>query len=397
MLVVDVIVGAVVVAAAIYGWVAGIARALPVAGFAVGVVLGSRLPPLLGEELDSNSALVIALPAALIAGGIVAALAERLAPAAARLVGRSFLAEGLAGALLVAASAAVFAWVLAPAVSEIGSVRDDVERSEVLARFNAVLTPAGTPRGEAPRRELPAEFAGTGAKGPARAPGVLSNIGVRRADRNLVKVQTDRCGNGYQGTGWVAGHGIVVTNAHVVTASKRVTVLRRGKGSPLDATVIWFDGIHDLALLEVPALRGLTGLPLATDPRPRTAGFTLGFPGGRKSVRRARLGQTTTNADTDPLKLANRAGISLTLKNRLVTIVRGVSGPGGSGGPMIDRRGNVLATVFAGIDDYGIAMAVPNRIVRSAIRRARSRVPVPACGTKPLTPTAKESIAARNA
>lgn len=397
MLIVDVIVGAVVVAAAIYGWVAGIGRALPVAGFAAGVVLGSRLPPLLGEELDSNSALVIALPAALIAGGIVAALAERLTPSAARLVGRSFLAEGLAGALLVGASAAVVAWMLAPAVSEIGSVRDDVERSEVLERFNAVLAPAGMRRQEASEPDLPEEFAGGGARGPARAPGLLSNLGVRRADRNLVKVQTDRCGNGYQGTGWVAGHGIVVTNAHVVTASKRVTVLRGGKGSPLDATVIWFDGIHDLALLEVPSLRGLTGLPLAEDPRPRTSGFSLGFPGGRKSVRRARLGPTTTEVKVPPLKLANRAGISLTLKDRLVTIVRGVNAPGGSGGPMIDRRGNVLATVFAGIDDYGITLAVPNRIVRSAIRRARSRVRVPACGTPPLTPTAKESIAARNA
>jgi len=396
MLVVDILVVAVLVAAAIYGWVAGIARALPLAGFAVGVVLGSRLPLVLGEELDSSAALVIALPAALIAGGIVAALAERLAAPVARLVGRSFLAEGLAGALLVGAAAAVVAWALAPAVSQIGSVRDDVERSEALERFNAVLTPVGTPREEAPQPD-DADAAGPRLKGPSRAPGVFSNIGVRRADRNLVKVETDRCGHGFQGSGWVSGHGIVVTNAHVVTGSKRVTVLRRGKGSPLDATVVWFDGIHDLALLEVPALRGMSGLPLEKDPRPRTAGFTLGFPDGRKAVRPAQLGETTTNVDTDPLKLANKAGISLTLKNRLVTIIRGVNARGGSGGPMVDRRGNVLGTVFAGISDYGVTLAIPNRIVRSAIRRARSSVPVPACHAPPLKPTAKESIAARNA
>ena len=396
MLIVDAIVGVVIVAAAVYGWVAGIGRALPVAGFAAGVVLGSRLPLLVGEELDSNSALLMALPAALIAGGIAAALVERLAPAAARLVGRSLLVEGLAGALLVGAAAAVVAWALAPAVSEIGVVRDDVERSEVLERFNAALTPAGTRRAEAPQPDLP-DVAAPSTKGPARPPGLLSNLGVRRADRNLVKIVTDRCGNGYQGTGWIAGHGIVVTNAHVVTASKRVTVFRRGKGSPLESTVIWFDGIHDLALLEVPLLRGATGLPLEKKPRVRTSGFTLGFPGGRKTVRRARLGQTTTGVPLPPLKLANRAGVSLTLKNRLVTIIRGSSGFGASGGPMIDRRGNVLGTVFAGIEESGITLAVPNRIGRSAIRRARSRVKVPACGMKPLTPTAKESLAARSA
>ena len=395
MLIVDVIAGVVIVAAAVYGWVAGVGRALPAAGFAAGVVLGSRLPLLLGEELDANSALVIALPAALIAGGIVAALAERLTPSAARLVRRSYVAEGLAGALLVGAATAVLVWALAPAASQIGAVSDDVERSDVLERFNAVLTPAGMPRQEAPQPDVP-EFAGL-PKGPARARGLLGNIGVRRADRNLVKVVTDRCGHGYQGSGWIAGHGIVVTNAHVVTASKRVTVHRGGKGAALESEVIWFDGIHDLALLEVPLLRGARGLPLAEKPRPRTAGFALGFPGGRKSVRRARLGPTTSKVKEDPLKLANRAGISLTLTDRLVTIIRGVNAAGGSGGPVIDRRGNVLATVFAGIDDYSVTFAVPNRIVRSAIRRARSKVPVPACGAKPLMPTAKESIAARNA
>ena len=396
MLIVDVIAGVVIVAAAIYGWVAGVGRALPVAGFAAGVVLGSRLPLLVGQELDSDSALVIALPAALIAGGIVAALAERLTPSAARLVRRSYVAEGLAGALLVGAAAAVVVWALAPAASQIGAVSDDVERSDVLERFNAVLTPAGMPREQAPQPDVPA-FEGNRTKGPARPRGLLANIGVRRADRNLVKIVTDRCGNGYQGTGWISGHGIVVTNAHVVTASKRVTVFRGGKGSALESTVVWFDGIHDLALLEVPLLRGARGLPLADKPLPRTSGFTLGFPGGRKSVRRARLGPTRTNVELPPLKLANRAGVSLTLKERLVTIVGGVSGPGGSGGPMIDRRGNVLATVFAGIDGSGFTLAVPNRIVRSAIRRARSRVPVPKCHAPKLTPTAKESIAARNA
>ena len=396
MLIVDVIVGAVIVAAAIYGWRADVGRALPVAGFAAGVVLGSRLPLLVGEELDSSSALVIALPAALIAGGIVAALAERLTASVARLLRRSYLAEGLVGALLVGAAAAVLAWVLAPAVSQIESVRGDVERSDVLERFNAVLIPAGMTREKAPQPGGP-NVAGPRLKGPSRAPGLASDLGVRRADRHLVKVETDRCGGGFQGSGWVAGHGIVVTNAHVVTASNRVTVLRGGKGSPLDAEVIWFDGIHDLALLEVPSLRSLTGLPLEKKPRPRTAGFTLGFPDGRKAIRRARLGPTTTNVDTDPLKLANRAGVSLTLKDRLVTIIRGVNARGGSGGPMIDRRGNVLGTVFAGIDDYGVTLAVPNRIVRSAIRRARAKVPVPKCHAPALKPTAKESIAARNA
>lgn len=402
MLVIDLIVGGVIVAAAIYGWVVGFGRALPVAGFAAGVVLGSRLPLLLGEDLDAPSALLIALPAALIAGGIIGALAERLAPSTARLVGRLRLVNGFAGALLVGASAAVAAWAFAPAVSQSRSVRDDVQRSEVLERFNAVLTPAGQlRRTSSPPPDLP-QSAGRGPRNAAREPRLLSNPVVKRADRSLVKVVTNRCGHGYQGSGWIADNGIVVTNAHVVSAAKKAFVMRGGKGRSLPATVIWFDGIHDLALLRVPLLGGAPGLRLADDPRPRTRGFSLGFESGRKTIRRVGLGITTTRLSVPREKLENDAGVSLTMKERLVTVIRGFNGPGGSGGPMIDRRGRVVATVFAGITQNGIkqngiTLAVPNRIVRSAIRRADGRVRVPACGDPPLEPTPRESIAARNA
>lgn len=396
MLVIDLIVGGVIVAAAIYGWVVGLGRALPVAGFAAGVVLGSRLPLLLGEDLDSPSALLIALPAALIAGGIIGALAERPAPSAARLGGRLRLVDGFAGALLVGASAAVAAWAFAPAVSQSRSVRDDVQRSEVLERFNAVLTPAGAPL---QRKSPPPDLPQSAERRPGiavREPRLLSNPAVKRADRSLVKIGITRCGDGYQGSGWIAGHGIVVTNAHIVSAAKRVSVKRGGKGSSLPATVVWFDGIHDLALLRVPLLRGAPGLPLADDPRPQTPGFSLGFPSGRKTIKRARLGMTTSELKLPTMDLENKAGVSLTMKERLVTVIRGINGPGGSGGPMIDRHGRVLATVFAGIPP-GITLAVPNRIVRSAMRRAGGRVRVPACGDPPLKPTPRESIAARDA
>lgn len=402
MLVVDVVIGAVIVAAVIYGWRTGLPRALPVAGFAVGVVLGSRLPLLFGQDLDTASALLLALPAALLAGAIVAVLAERLAPSAARLVGGSLLVAAFTGALLVGASAAVAAWALAPAVSQVRSVRGDVQRSELLERFNAVLPPAGRQREKqaTPPADLPQSAGRRPRRRPkakAPEPRLLSIPVVRRADRSVVKVVITRCSDGYQGSGWMAGHGIVVTNAHVVSAAKEVSVLKGGTGASLPASVVWFDGIHDLALLRVPRLSGEPGLPLADDTRPRTRGFSLGFPSGRKSIRRAELGPTTSKVNLPTLDLENNAGVSLTMRERLLTIIRGVDGPGGSGGPIIDHQGRVLATVFAGITQSDIILAVPNRVVRSAMRRARGRVDVPDCGDPPLKPTPRESIAARNA
>ena len=398
MLVIDLIVGGLIIAGVLYGWVLGLGRALALAGFAAGVVLGSRLPLALGQDLDSEFALVIALPAALVAGGIIGALAERRSKAAARLAGRWFLVDGLTGALLVGASAAVVAWALAPVASEVRPVRDDVRRSEVLERFNAVLAPAG-PQQErkAPQTTLP-QTARRRPKTAEREPRLLRIPVVRRADRSVVEIVNTRCKDeAYQGTGWIAGEGIVVTNAHIVTTARSVTVERGENGSPLPARVIWFDGIHDLALLRVPALRSAPGLPMAGDPQPMTRGFSLGFPSGRKRIRRAQLGMTTSKANLPKMDLANDAGVSLTMKERLVTIIRGINGPGGSGGPVIDRQGRVLATVFAGITQSDITLAVPNRIVRSAMRRASRPVAVPDCGDPPLKPSPRESIAARNA
>jgi S1-C subfamily serine protease len=397
MLAVDLVVGLLIVVAALVGARRGLLRALPVAGVAAGILLGSRVPLLVGEELDSNYALNIAIPAALVLGGIGAALGETVARRASRGMRRSLVVDTALGAILAGAAAAVGVWALAPAVSVIRSVRVDVRRSQVLDGFNAVLAPVRPPRDKAaPAPDLPRLAR------PRRGPAVgdtrlRARAEVKRAERNLVKILTDRCGGGYQGTGWIAGHGIVVTNAHIVSAADRVTVTQQGDSSSLDANVIWFDGIHDLALLRVDELRDERGLPLAADARPSTPAVTLGFPRGKLTIRRARLGVTTTRLEFPPIDLDSRAGISLTVKDRLVTVLRGLSGPGGSGGPVVDRRGNVVGTVFAGIPQNGITLAVPNRIVRSALRRANHRVEVPGCNAPPLKPTRAQSIAARSA
>lgn len=403
MLVADLVVGLVIVAGAIIGARLAWERALPIAGAAAGVVLGSRAPLIFGEVLDSDYALYIAVVAALVAAGVGAAVGESVALRVSGVARRSVLVDTGFGAILTAAAAAVLVWALAPAVSEIRSVGEDVQRSEVLARFNAVLEPVRPPRDKS-------KLAPDTASGDLRVPlserrrpaskgdqRLRSKAAVKRAELNLVKVVTNRCGSDYQGTGWIAGRGIVVTNAHVVSASTEVTVSERGVGTPLSARVIWFDGIHDLALLRVGALRDARGLRLAADAPVGTPAITLGFPGGKYTISRARLGTTTSKFMLSrPLKLGSNAGISLTTTERLMTLFDGTSGPGGSGSPVVDRRGRVLGTVFGGVPTNHVNLAVPNSIVRSAMRRAKERVRVPACGTPPLEPTRAQSIAARN-
>jgi S1-C subfamily serine protease len=164
----------------------------------------------------------------------------------------------------------------------------------------------------------------------------------------------------------------------------------------LAASVVWFDGIHDLALLRVNALREATGLPLAENPAVSTPAISVGFPRGKLTIRRATVGPTTTRLRLPRLQLAKTAGISLTMRERLVTIFRGISAPGGSGSPVVDGRGQVVGTIFAGITQADITLGVPNRIVRSALKLAQHPVELPACTAPPLEPTPAQSIAARN-
>jgi S1-C subfamily serine protease len=59
---------------------------------------------------------------------------------------------------------------------------------------------------------------------------------------------------------------------------------------------------------------------------------------------------------------------------RSITALRGRVRPGNSGGPMVDGRGRVVATVFAAITGTPRAggFAVPNTLVARQLAKARS-------------------------
>ena len=352
--------------------------ALPFAGFAVGAVLGTRLPLLIGVELDSATALVAALPAALLLGALLAALAERYAWRLARPVRRRPGADTAAGALVAGLACVVTLWMLAPAVSEITVLRAPLVDSAVLDGLDAVIAPAGPTRTvePAPIDNLP-RFAG---RGPDIAPGdraILSDPDVRAAVPSVVRIATTGCGGHGVGSGWIAAEGIVATNAHVIAASETITAQPRGRGPRFSAVPIWFDGEHDIALLRVASLRGVPVLPMVREPRAGTAGATLGFPRGRWAIRRARIGPTTDRLDGN-LGGPPSPGVSDEITGRLVTTIRGRLQPGNSGGPVVDGQGRVLTTAFAG-GVFSGALGVPNRFVRAGLRRAGPRVDTSRC------------------
>jgi S1-C subfamily serine protease len=182
-----------------------------------------------------------------------------------------------------------------------------------------------------------------------------------------VRVLGTACGLGVEGSGWVAGDGLVVTNAHVVAGEDDTVVQLRGVGPKLDADAVAFDATNDIAVLRVAGLHA-PRLPVAGGVKAGVDGAILGFPrNGPYDVRAARLGQTRVALTSD-------AYGSGPVSRRLTTF-RGTVRPGNSGGPLVDVHGRVLATVFAqatGSRRRG-GYAVPNSIVQ---RRLASVAPV---------------------
>jgi S1-C subfamily serine protease len=195
---------------------------------------------------------------------------------------------------------------------------------------------------------------------------------VQAAAPSVVRVLSNSCGLGVAGSGWVAGPGIVVTNAHVVAGSSDTSVEPNGSDERLSATAIAFDSHNDVAVLRVPSL-GRPALSFAREVKVTEPGAVLGFPlNGPFKILPARVGRTAT-------VLANDA-YGRRLVRREVTAFRADVQPGNSGGPIVDVAGHVSGTVFSKIlvgPEGGYA--VPNDIVRAALRRADGPVDTGPC------------------
>ena len=379
MTVIDWIIVVFTVLMAIWGYAQGlVVGALSLIGFVGGGFIGSRVGPLLlSNGAHSPYAPVFALAGAFVIGGFLASTLEIVGLRLRNyLRGPLGVVDGAGGAVLLACAGLVACWIGGAVALQTPGARDlrrDIQRSTILRRLNDVLPPRTVLNALARFDPFP-QIQGPRAEVPPPTSKIARDPQVRRAGRSVVRVLGTACGLGVEGSGWVARTGTVVTNAHVVAGEDDTTVQLEGEGDHLDAQAIWFDPKNDVAILRVDGLGSTRPLESNVNARPGTSGAVLGFPeNGPFHVAAARLGATTTVITQDAY---GRGPV-----RRRVTALRGHVRSGNSGGPLVDGRGRVLGTVFAATTGGGQrgGYAVPDTIVRSALRRAGDPVGTGQC------------------
>src|SRR5688572_15014691 len=365
---------------AFWGYTQGlIVGALSLAGFAGGAVVGARVAPLLlAEGAESPYAPLVTLVCAAVIGGIFASGLEIVGFQLRRRIGhRAGALDGAGGAGLLSCLALGLAWIVGAVALQTPGARElrrEVQDSEILQRLNAALPPSGPILNALARFDPLPQITGPAPRvGPPDSK-IARDPHVQAAADSVVRVLGTACGLGVQGSGWIARDGVVVTNAHVVAGTDDTTVQLEGAGPEHDADVVVFDVTNDIAVLRSSGISGTPALAMNPDAGTGTSAAILGFPeNGPYDVEPGRLGPTLTATTQDAY---GRGPI-----RRRITTFRGFVRQGNSGGPVVDGRGRVVATVFASAEGGSSrqGFGVPGTLVGSALDKAHGPVDTGPC------------------
>lgn len=378
---VDLVVVALALVAAVSGWRHGVAVAfLSFVGVLGGAVIGVRLAPLLVGGIESTNARIVV---SILVVVLLVALGETTGVFLGRRVRdritgeRSLRVDSTLGSALQALTVVIASWLVALplASASFPGLASGVRGSEVLRVVDSVmpdqakalpeelrelLDSSGFPQILSPFDQTPIEEVGP------PDPLLASNPVVGTVSGSVLKVRgrAPSCQRALEGTGFVIGDGVVITNAHVVAGTDDVgveVVDQRGRTDELAGEVVLYDPAIDIAVLRVPELEAP-----ALQFRPQPAGVgedvvILGYPlDGPFAATAGKVRQTITLQGPD---IYDDGEVS-----REVYTVRAVVRSGNSGGPMIDAAGQVVGVVFgAALDDTETGFVLTNAQVSATV------------------------------
>ena len=237
---------------------------------------------------------------------------------------------------------------------------------DILAGVGDLINPNGFPK----------VFVGLEPQQNTNAP--LPSVGdmqdaLFKTRESIVKISGKGCGGVVNGSGFIAGDGMVITNAHVVAGVNAPRIID-GNGEHA-ARVTWFDPDLDLAVLRTTGLKGVPLTMQSAEAADGTPGFVGGYPGG---------GDFTASLSSvlDTFRARGRNIYNQGSTNREVYSLKADIRPGNSGGPVINKAGEVIGVVFAEsttYEDVGYALTVAQ--VAPEIAQAKAQTTAVSNGT----------------
>jgi S1-C subfamily serine protease len=367
----DVLILVGVVGAAVGGFRLGfVARSTSWAGMAVGLVIAAiALPRVLerfhgGDEQLLLLALVVLFAGAFLGQMVGLVIGRQLSMGIETGKGQAF--DRGAGAIAGMIGVFVLLWLLLPTAASVPGWPARQARTSSLAGWVHDTLPEAPDAFLALRQLVgddrfpevfdaltPAPEVGP----PPAETGISAEVSARIVP-STVKVEGEACGRIQDGTGFVVGEELVVTNAHVVAGEDR-TEVERSDGSRVGATVVAFDARRDLAVLRVP---GLDRPPLAVAGAGRgDVGGVYGHPGGGPlEISPYEIAQEVQARGTD---IYDRERTE-----RSVYFLATELAPGDSGSALINADGDVVGVAFAiAPDQPGVGYALTDDELRAVL------------------------------
>jgi S1-C subfamily serine protease len=348
---IDIVICICVLAAAIRGLQAGLFReGLSFGGFMVGIIVGAALAPYVAHT--SSTPLVKSLltfGTVILLAAFFGSIGETIGLHIAELLHRIHLRafDQLGGIVVGGGVALVSAWLIGNmfANSPFYALNDQIQHSAILQVLDQHIHPPtalfARIKQEFQVDGFPQVFSGLEpvSPGPVNEPSQGVVTAAANLDANsVVKIIGDGCGGEKEGSGFVVGNGLVLTNAHVVAGIAHPHII--DQNGVHTTTVVLYDPNMDIAVLRASNLAG-SPLQLHSDTASRgREGVVLGYPedGPYTADAAAVIEKLTAQGEN----IYNTQSVTRDIYSLQTTVE-----PGNSGGPLVGSDGTVWGVVFA--------------------------------------------------